>query len=207
MYKVYFDNRLIKISNRPDREQNYCLLHKYHKEEDLSEQISVFMGNSLYECLNIYSDDVEGLWNIFQEQFHFLEASGGVVLDENKRLLLIKRYRKWDAPKGHFEPCETPELCARREIEEECGIKCGDNLSELSPSFHIYKFQGEYFLKKTYWFLFSYSGNGKTTPQEEEGISRADWIEPEKIKDITDEMWESVKNVVSEVLNDHLPYL
>ena len=207
MYKIYFDNRLIKISSRADSEQNYCLFHKYHKPDDLSEQVSSFMKDRSIKCLNIYSEDVDELWNIFREQFHFLEASGGIVKDDKKSLLLIKRYNRWDAPKGHFEPCETPEICARREIKEECGIDCGTTLAELPPSYHIYSYQGEYYLKKTHWFLFDYSGDGKTTPQVEEGISLAAWIDAERMVSIREEMWESVKNLVSEVTEKHLPHL
>lgn len=207
MYKVYFENRLLLISSHTDQVQNYCLLHKYHKQEDLSAQISEFLTNRSIECLNICSEEIDNLWDIFQEQFHFLEASGGIVVDEKKRILLIKRYKRWDAPKGHFEPGETSEICARREIKEECDIDCGTTLEQLSSSYHIYKFQGEYFLKKTYWFLFDYHGEGITTPQQEEGITRADWIDQDGLTDIKSYMWESVKDVVSEVMIKHIPYL
>lgn len=207
MYKIYLENRLITISSRPDQRQNYCLLHKYHDQKDLSDQISAFLSNENIKCLDIYSEDMGSLWDVFKEQFHFLEASGGIVKDRMGRLLLIKRYKRWDAPKGHFEPCETPELCARREINEECGIVCGNTIAELSPTYHIYKFKKEYYLKKTYWFLFDYSGKGKTTPQLEEGITQADWIDRDSVDKIMKDMWYSVKDVLSEVLEKHRPHL
>ncbi len=207
MYKIYFENRFIIISSHPDQLQNYCFLHKYHDPDDLSDHISSFLSDPAIICLNIYSEDINALWNNFIEQFHFLEASGGIVTDKAKRVLLIKRYLKWDAPKGHFEPCETPELCARREIKEECGVDCGDTLAELSPSYHIYKFNGEYYLKKTYWFLFGYNGHGNTIPQEEEGITQADWIDQDSLDNIKADMWESVGDILSEVLKKYMPHL
>ncbi len=207
MYKIYLENRSIIISSGPDQMQNYCLLHKYHDSDALSEQISAFLSDQAIECLYIYSEDIEGLWNIFTEQFHFLEASGGIVTDSSKRALLIRRYNRWDAPKGHFEPGETPELCARREINEECGIECGNTLAELSPTYHIYKFKEEYYIKKTYWFLFDYSGNGNTIPQQEEGITQADWIERDSLDNIFEDMWYSVRDVLSEVIEKHMPHL
>ncbi len=206
MYKIYLDNRFIILSSQPDHRQNYCLLHKYNNQEALSEQISAFLSDESINFLNIYSADIESLWQSFKEIFHFLEASGGIVKDNKGNLLLIKRYKRWDAPKGHFEPCETPELCARREIKEECGIVCGNTIAELSPTYHVYKFREEYYLKKTYWFLFDYSGNGKTIPQQEEGITQADWIKRDSIDDIIKDMWHSIRDVLSEVIEKHISY-
>ena len=98
--------------------QNYCLFHKFHDQKDLSETISDFLSDESIGCINIYSYKLDHLWFNFQEKFHFVEAAGGVITNSNRRLLLIKRYNHWDAPKGHFEPDETPEECARREVKK-----------------------------------------------------------------------------------------
>jgi 8-oxo-dGTP pyrophosphatase MutT (NUDIX family) len=203
MYKVYFENRLLTLSSLPDQLQNYCLLHKYHDPKDLSEKITDFLNNSAVKCVNIHSEKAEHLWSIFKENFHFLEASGGIVMDNKKRMLLIKRYKRWDAPKGHFEPCETPEMCARREIEEECGIVSGNTIAELSPGYHLYRFDGQYYLKKTFWYLFGYEGKGDTKPQEEEGITQVEWIARDTLDTIRTEMWHSVQDVLTEILENH----
>jgi 8-oxo-dGTP pyrophosphatase MutT (NUDIX family) len=161
------------------------------------------LNNSAVKCVNIHSEKVEHLWSIFKENFHFLEASGGIVMDNKKRMLLIKRYKRWDAPKGHFEPCETPEMCARREIEEECGIVSGYTIAELSPGYHLYRFDGQYYLKKTFWYLFGYEGKGDTKPQEEEGITQVEWIARDTLDTIRTEMWHSVQDVLTEILENH----
>ena len=87
---------------------------------------------------------------------------------------------------------ESPEECARREIEEETGVRCGRRISELSPTYHIYQHDNDYYLKKTYWFLFTLEGDGKTIPQLKEGITEAKWLDRESVSGIRDLMWLSV---------------
>lgn len=207
MYKVYIDSRLITISGQPDRMQNYCLFHKYHDQKELSIQLKSFLSDTSQQCINIYSYNLDHLWSGFVEEFHLVEAAGGIVVGSNRELLLIKRYNRWDAPKGHFEPSETSEECARREIKEECDIECGRRMAELTPTYHLYPFQGDYYLKKTHWFLFTLGGSATTTPQIEEGITEASWVNIEKLAVLRPYMWNSVNDVLNEILSKHISYL
>jgi 8-oxo-dGTP pyrophosphatase MutT (NUDIX family) len=55
--------------------------------------------------------------------------AGGVVartVDGVREYLLVEPRRspgEWVLPKGHIEPGETPEMTARREVEEEAGVR------------------------------------------------------------------------------------
>ena len=42
--------------------------------------------------------------------------------------LLLRHPDRWDLPKGHLDPGETPAECALRELEEETGI-AGEDIS------------------------------------------------------------------------------
>ena len=48
--------------------------------------------------------------------------------EEDPRVLLIRQFRHaadgyiWEVPAGRLDPGETPEACARRELEEETGM-------------------------------------------------------------------------------------
>jgi 8-oxo-dGTP pyrophosphatase MutT (NUDIX family) len=57
-----------------------------------------------------------------------VRAAGGVlrrVGDSGPEVLLVHRprYDDWTFPKGKAEPGETDEECARREVEEETGVR------------------------------------------------------------------------------------
>jgi ADP-ribose pyrophosphatase len=55
----------------------------------------------------------------------FLDDPG----DRDPRVLLIRQFRHaaedfiWEVPAGRLDPGETPEACARRELEEETGMR------------------------------------------------------------------------------------
>ncbi|MGH9166009.1 MAG: NUDIX hydrolase [Acidimicrobiales bacterium] len=68
-----------------------------------------------------------------------VRAAGGVVWrpvdgDEVEVLLVHRpRYDDWTLPKGKAKPGESDEDCARREVEEETGLRCHleDHLADV----------------------------------------------------------------------------
>jgi 8-oxo-dGTP diphosphatase len=54
-----------------------------------------------------------------------VRAAGGVVVRDGKILLVHRpRYDDWSLPKGKLEQGESWEDAARREVEEEVGLRC-----------------------------------------------------------------------------------
>src|SRR5919108_3219511 len=55
-----------------------------------------------------------------------VEAAGGVVVDEDGRVVLVHRpqYDDWTLPKGKLDAGESFENAALREVEEETGLRC-----------------------------------------------------------------------------------
>ena len=202
MYKIYLEERFFCLSSQPDRLQNYCLFHKFHDENDLSNKIHEFLRDPSKKCINIYSYKIDHLWKSFRSNFSFIEAAGGLATNENNQILFIKRYNKWDLPKGHLEKGETPDQCAKREVTEETGIGPFNILKSLNPTYHIYTLENSYALKKTYWFAMEFKGDMQPRPQTEEGITEAVWIDPFMVKEIKTNTWESVTDVINEIIPD-----
>ncbi len=112
-----------------------------------------------------------GFWELFKSAHTLIEAAGGVVLNAENDLLVIHRLGCWDLPKGKLEKGETPMFAALREVEEECGISGLEIVESLPDTFHTYELKGKRILKRTFWFLMSYRGKQKLTPQTEENIT------------------------------------
>lgn len=50
-------------------------------------------------------------------------GAGGIIIDPQGRLLIVKGTAKWSLPKGHLDPGEKYHECAMREIQEEANVK------------------------------------------------------------------------------------
>lgn len=86
-------------------------------------------------------------------------TSGGIVfrLTHDKKdieVLLIQDSKgRWTIPKGHIEPGETAKMTARREIEEETGIKNFDVLTWLGKIHFKYRRADKLVLMTTQIYL------------------------------------------------------
>jgi 8-oxo-dGTP pyrophosphatase MutT (NUDIX family) len=197
MYKVHFENRFIIISSEPDRLQKYGLFHKFHDTNELYMLISDFQANKDIHSINIYGPDIKFIWKIFRIYFTEVEAAGGLVKHSSGKYLFIEKNGKWDMPKGHVEKGETPDHCAIREVQEECGICNHKIIKALEPSYHTYSWEGISYLKKTYWFLMSYDDEIICHPQLEEGITRVQWLLPDEINNIKSMIWLSLNDLIN----------
>lgn len=87
-------------------------------------------------------------------------AAGGVVLDDERRVLLVhrRRYDDWSFPKGGVDEGETLEQAALREVKEEAGVEC-EVIGQLSTSRYFFTTRkGETRPKVVYYFLMRISG-------------------------------------------------
>ena len=70
---------------------------------------------------------------------------------------------------------------AIREVEEETGVENLSIIKPLNTTYHIFKKNRKYRLKKTFWYLMETDYTGKLTPETKEGIDKAIWIEKNAI--------------------------
>ncbi|HTR31711.1 MAG TPA: NUDIX domain-containing protein [Puia sp.] len=129
-------------------------------------------------------------------------AAGGLVFNENNELLLIFRYGKWDLPKGHFEPPETLDTCALREVREETGIKELTIISFVGITEHGY-FDNKLnidALKETHWFSMRASRRDELFPQLQEGIEWLRWVTVGELPQYLRNSYENIRQIVEKCL-------
>lgn len=140
--------------------------------------------------------DLEKAWNAFAEQFEFVQAAGGLVLNNEEKILFIYRLEKWDLPKGKVEENEEIQEGALREVEEECSIDELKLIQPLCTTWHTYIQKGEPMLKATAWYLMRYTGNKKPKPQIKEGITETGWLAMDELDRVWANTYPSVADVV-----------
>jgi 8-oxo-dGTP pyrophosphatase MutT (NUDIX family) len=89
---------------------------------------------------------------------------------------MIYRNGMWDLPKGKQEANEDIRNTALREVEEECGIRDLELKELICITNHTYHLNGNFILKRTYWYKMLYTKPTELIPQIEENISKATWI-------------------------------
>ena len=179
MYKIFINNKPLYLSdlmativvNGPE-----ISMEVKHPEELLKAVLS-FENDTNIKALQITHKNVEELWQNFQSIYKRMEAAGGVVMNGKGNTLFIKRFGKWDLPKGKMEMNENTQETAIREVQEECGITDLTIEKQLRPTYHTYNYSGGRILKKTDWFKMIYNGTTTPTPQKAEGITAVQWFQ------------------------------
>jgi 8-oxo-dGTP pyrophosphatase MutT (NUDIX family) len=195
MYKIFINQKPLVIGNNLDFPiKSNCI--SAHELIDFPNDIELELkASSIESPLLILSQDVEQDFNRLFKGYELIEAAGGVV-ESKDGFLVIERGGFWDIPKGKMEQGESPEESALREIEEECGVS-GHVLGQLlTITYHTYVFKTRLVLKKTYWYMFSYSGNDVLTPQLEEGITKVEWFTKNRIPEIRLNTYGSIHEVL-----------
>lgn len=142
--------------------------------------------------------NVDSSWADFRNQFEFVQAAGGLVLNRNNEILFIYRLEKWDLPKGKVEEGEALDTAAIREVEEECSLFGMTIRKTLCTTWHTYIQKGEPMLKATAWYLMDYDGNDTPEPQTIEGITEVKWLGLDRLQKVRKNTYPSVIDVIEE---------
>jgi 8-oxo-dGTP pyrophosphatase MutT (NUDIX family) len=135
-------------------------------------------------------------WKKFCAHYILIEAAGGLVYNREDELLMIFRNGKWDLPKGKKEEAEEIESCAKREVEEECGVSGLEITGKLTDTYHIYKHNGSKVLKRTYWFKMTTNFEGVLIPKTKEGITKVAWVKQQEIKEKLQNSYGNIKTLL-----------
>ena len=200
MYKVFYKANEIVFNNIqtnfPSKDGTHTLINPQNRQLMVALD-SCFVEKSDITTLNILCNNPHDAFNEFIKELFLIEAAGGIITNERQEWLLIKRIGLWDLPKGKIDTGESKENAAIREVKEETGIKSVSIVKELSPSFHIYPIDDEWVFKITHWFLML-GTKDKLTPQKEEKISEAVWMNEQSVKKLIPHMYPSLLHVFEE---------
>ena len=197
MYKVFVNEKPIIITSSTKKENNFLV---YPFKNTVIDEVIHKLKNEGIEGVNLYSTDLENDWGLFLKNFDVIKAAGGLVINPNKKVLLIYRNNVWDLPKGHIEKNESTENAAVREVEEECGIEKLSIIQKLITTYHIYFLDGIK-LKETHWFLMHSDDSNNLIPQLVEGITAVVFKNNNEIKMAFKNTYPNIKMVYESYLN------
>ncbi len=172
MYKVFINDKPIILT---DSLQNQNELPFFIYKDVVLDEVIHKLEVDLLVGAYMYTLNLEESWEDFRTYFEVVVAGGGLVLNKDQEALFIFRGGKWDLPKGRIEEGESIEETAVREVEEECGISNLRLDRFLLKTHHVF-YQGKVRkLKETYWYLMHSEVEQELVPQEEEGITIAEF--------------------------------
>ena len=200
MYKVFVNDKPFFLTNEIAKETDFQLF--LLESVDIEQVIIKMFQNKIQKAYLYYPDEKEIL-NKVKEKIPVCKAGGGLVYNKNGDVLFIFRNGKWDLPKGGIEKGEEIEQTAIREVEEETGVVNLVISHKLQKTYHIFKRNGKYKLKITHWFEMHTDFEGTLTPQDNEGIEKVAWLNPEQVKEALKNSYENIKLLFEEekVLN------
>lgn len=200
MYKVFFQDRIIYLTEdfTSNFFNNYGLFYKFYNSDELKDLLKLFSYVTSIKKLYVFHSKLDQLFKQFSSCFVNITAAGGVVINPEGKVLMIKRRGKWDLPKGKAEAGENNEQTALREVIEETGIRDLEIVKPLITTYHIYSSGNDHILKKNIWFDMRSSSNEDTVPQIEEEIKEAVWFDPGDLSLILGNTFLSVIDVLKE---------
>ena len=140
--------------------------------------------------------DAKKIFKDVKNYFKYVQAAGGLVTNQKNQFLFIKRLGVWDLPKGKMEKNEKPKICALREVAEETGISGITITEKLPATYHIYFQDEQFFLKKTDWYRMKTEDTEEPTPQAEENITAAVWLDKRESQDALSQSYRSLKDTL-----------
>lgn len=198
MYKVFFSDITVYLTNDETfhKTLKQVIFFKYDQKDQLVEMIDLCEIMKKTRNVVLYHSNLKVLWDDFVSFFIIIEAAGGIVKNEKNEILVIKRKGFWDLPKGKCENNEEIELCAIREVTEECGLQKIKIKNKITETFHTYKINNDRILKRTHWYGMLSSSTENLIPQSLEGITDVKWISLKGMDEIYKNTYESIRQLL-----------
>jgi len=193
MYRVFVNDKPILLTTEISEETNFknYLLDTVNIEKVIKE-----LNTTDLEAVRLIHKNPDKLLKKFLKKLPNVIAGGGKVYNEQGDVLFIFRNNKWDLPKGKAESKESIEETSIREVEEETGVKDLEIVKPLDITYHIFKRHGKYKIKVTHWFEMKTTYSGALEPQENEGITKVEWLNAAESANALNNSYANIKLLV-----------
>lgn len=190
MHKIFVNNKPITLTTNTEKGEGYKTYKL--KRVGLYRAIRKLNRTNLQEVRLTHKNESK-LLSKFLKKLPNVIAGGGKVYNDDGKVLFIFRNDKWDLPKGKAEGNETIEETAIREVEEETKVEGLEIVRPLETTYHIFKRNGRYKIKITYWFEMKTSFTGELKPQKKEGITKVKWLGKKKTAKALENSYANIK--------------
>ena len=197
MYRIFHGKHRIYLSNQESHIAKYepDFIFKKPKEEQIKEALKV-SKKATKPLKFLFLGHPDKILKKVILEFKYQIAAGGIVVNDEKKILLMKRLGKWDLPKGKLDKGETIEECALREIEEETGAKNLTVKSSFAETYHTYYRNEKWVIKHTHWYLVECADGTSLQPQEDEDIEKVAWVDFDTINILKIDTYPAIRRLL-----------
>ena len=193
MYTIFVGDKPIILTTKVEQETDFKLY--LLKTVNIGKVIKKLTNTDL-KGVHLVHKNEDKLLKKFLKLLPNVIAGGGKAYNSENEILFIYRNNKWDLPKGKAEGKESIEDTAIREVEEETGVKGLKITKALPTTYHIFKRNGKHRIKVTYWFEMKTDFNGKLYPQENEGITKVEWLDANATQQALENSYANIRVLV-----------
>lgn len=193
MYQVFVNDKPIVLTTAVEIEDGF---KNYLLSKVRIRKVIKTLNKTDLPKVHLIGKKEETLLKKFLKKLPNVIAAGGKVYNDKGEILFIYRNDKWDLPKGKTEKKESIEQTALREVEEETGVKHLEIIKPLDTTYHIFKRNGKYKIKVTYWFEMRSFYKGELNPEQSEGITKVKWLSEKEIKAALENSYANIKTMI-----------
>ncbi|EDP72064.1 hypothetical protein FBALC1_13222 [Flavobacteriales bacterium ALC-1] len=193
MYTVYVGDKPIILTTKVEKEKGFTSF--LLKTVNIGKVIKLLTTTDL-KSVHLVGKNPDKLLKHFLKLLPTVIAGGGKVYNAKNEILFIYRNDKWDLPKGKTEGIESIEETALREVQEETGVAGLEIVKPLPTTYHIFKRNGKHKIKVTYWFEMKTNFEGKLYPQENEGITKVEWLDKKAAQKALENSYANIRVLV-----------
>ena len=199
MYKVFNQHRAIifteSLKNCKISKED-TLIETNQLDDILPAYLKFMKGKKFGKLIFHVGNQLNPFFYKFFTNFKLVRAAGGLVVNSMGELLMIKRFSKWDLPKGKIDEGEEIENGAIRECIEETALQEMSIEKEIESTYHIYDEKSVPILKRTYWFAMTTDSDNELVPQQEEGIEEVRWMNKTEVEEALKNSYDSLQELI-----------